>query len=249
MAQQGELEGKVALVTGAGQGIGRAIALALAERGAMLALADRNKLSLKETARLGQNRATATPLDVRQGQAVAEWIEATRAEFGRIDILVNNAGIFPRRPFLEMSENDWDAVLDVNLRGAFLCARYAAPHMREGGGGRIINLSSSAAFEGTLRGVHYASSKAGLLGFTRALALELAPYGIRANAVAPGMTDTAQPRGGLSEEEIAERASIIPLGRIGRPEEVAGLVAWLCGPAADYITGQTFHINGGAYRS
>lgn len=244
-----ELEGQVALVTGAGQGIGRAIAVALSRRGALVALADINEANLAETATLLETSHFTTVVDVSQASAVAAWVDTAFQRFGQLDILVNNAGIFPRKPFMEMSESDWDSVLDVNLKGAFLCARYVAPYMSTAAGGCIINLSSSAAFEGTLRGAHYASSKAGLLGLTRALALELAPHHINVNAVAPGVTDTAQPRYGMTEAQLAERASTIPLGRIGRPEEVAGLVAWLCGPEATYITGQTFHINGGAYRS
>ncbi len=243
-----ELEGQIALVTGAGQGIGRAIAVALSQQGAQLAISDVNAPQLEETARLLDSPPLITIVDVSQRAEVADWVDTVMQHFGRIDILVNNAGIFPRHPFMEMSEDDWDRVLDVNLKGAFLCARYVAPYMSTAAGGCIINLTSSAAFEGTLRGVHYASSKAGLLGLTRALALELAPYHITVNAVAPGLTDTAQPRYGLTEEQIASRAQTIPLGRIGRPDEVGGLVAWLCGPHASYITGQTFHINGGAYR-
>ncbi len=244
-----ELEGQIALVTGAGQGIGRAIAVALSQRGAQLALCDLNQASLDETALLLQTEVLTTSVDVSRAAAVSAWVKGAAQRFGQIDILVNNAGIFPRKPFMEMSEDDWDGVLDVNLKGAFLCARYVAPYMSTAAGGSIVNLSSSAAFEGTVRGAHYASSKAGLLGLTRALALELAPHRINVNAVAPGMTDTAQPRYGLTEEQIADRARAIPLGRIGRPEEVGALVAWLCGPDAAYITGQTFHINGGAYRT
>jgi 3-oxoacyl-[acyl-carrier protein] reductase len=243
------LEGLVALVTGAGQGIGRAIAVALSKRGAQLALADINEAGLVETGNLMESPYFAMLVDVSQGAAVAAWVAAAAGRYGQIDILVNNAGIFPRQPFMEMSESDWDTVLNVNLKGAFLTARYVAPYMSTAAGGCIINISSNAAFEGTRQGAHYASSKAGLLGLTRALALELAPYNINVNAIAPGLTDTAQPRYGATEEQIAAQVKTIPLGRIGKPEDVAGLVAWLCGPDATYISGQTFHVNGGAYRT
>jgi 3-oxoacyl-[acyl-carrier protein] reductase len=254
MAVRYDIEAKVALITGAAAGIGRAIALRLAEEGVFLALSDVNLIDLEKTGELVRATPNApAPLlqtvDVADETQVTTWVEATLARFGRVDILVNNAGIFPRRYLLEMTGQEWDAVLDINLKGLFYCARAAARLMVEKGqGGRIITLSSSSGFEGTARGVHYSASKAGQIGFIKALALELAAHQITVNAVAPGITDTAQPRYGLTEAQIAERAQNIPLRRIGQPEDIAEAVAWLCSPAASYITGQTLHINGGSLR-
>jgi len=245
------LEGKVALVTGAQQGIGRAVALALAREGAAIAvnyLDDRAAASkIVDEARAHGARAVAVPGDVAQASDVAAMAGAVEHELGRLDILVNNAGIFPRVPFLDMAERDWDAVLDVNLKGGFLCAQAAARMMVAGGrGGAIVNLSSGAV-RGTPRGVHYSASKGGVVSMTRALALELAPHGIRVNAIAPGVTDTAQPRYGHSEEEIAAMAHSIPLGRIGTPDDIARVAVFLVSEEAGYMTGQTLYVNGGTY--
>jgi NAD(P)-dependent dehydrogenase (short-subunit alcohol dehydrogenase family) len=252
------LENKVALITGTGQGIGRAIALALAAEGVKLALADIDPKTVKQTATLVEAIATppgatkfaplVTELDVSNGRQVREWVSAVKQYFERIDILISNAGVFPRRFLVDMSEDDWDEVLDVNLKGLYNCSKAVLPAMIEQRNGTIITLSSSVAFEGTQRGVHYAASKAGQIGFVRAAALELAPHNVRINAVAPGITDTIQPRLGLSEDQIKERAKSIPLGRIGHPEDVADAVLWLCSDGATYLTGQTIHVNGGAYR-
>jgi NAD(P)-dependent dehydrogenase (short-subunit alcohol dehydrogenase family) len=168
-------------------------------------------------------------------------------ELGALDVLVNNAGIYPRVPFLAMRETDWDLVLDVNLKGGFLCAQAAAQAMIDGGRrGSIINMASQA-IPGAVRGVHYSASKGGVVAMTRAIALELAPHGIRVNAIAPGLTDTAQPRYGNSEEELAVMASAVPLGRMAQPDDIAAVAVFLASDDARHMTGQTVHVNGGSY--
>jgi len=163
-------------------------------------------------------------------------------------VLVNNAGIFPRASFLEMSLDDWKRVIGVNLTGTFLCTRAAARDMVERErGGSIVNLASVAAFRGSPRGVHYVASKGGIIGLTRASAVELAPHRIRVNAIAPGLTDTAQPRDGMSEEEIAAKSAEIPLGGITLPEDIAETIVFLAGESARQITGQTVSVNGGQF--
>lgn len=243
--------GRVALVTGAQQGIGRAAALALATEGCDIAL---NWLDDEAAA-----RAVATEIEARGRRAVllrgdvsavadcAHLVAETVAALGRIDVLVNNAGIFPRVPFLEMTEAEWDRVLDVNLKGTAFCTQAAARAMVAAGTrGAIVNLASSAV-RGTPVGAHYAATKTGIVGVTRSTALALAPYGIRVNAVAPGLTDTAQPRYGNTEEELAAMGRAIPLGRIGQPTDIAELIAFLASDRAEWVTGQTWHINGGLY--
>jgi 3-oxoacyl-[acyl-carrier protein] reductase len=177
----------------------------------------------------------------------AALVQGAIDALGRIDVLVNNAGIFPRVGFLEMTEEEWDRVLDVNLKGSAFCAQAAARHMvAQGIRGVILNLSSSSV-RGAVLGVHYAATKTGIIGITRSMALALAPHGIRVNAIAPGLTDTAQPRHGNTDAELAEMAKALPLGRMGRPEEIAGLMVYLASDAAEWITGQVYHINGGVY--
>ena len=247
-----QLQGKVALVTGAQQGIGSGIALAFAEAGADVAI---NWLDDEEAARAvaasvaGHNRRAVTiQADMAKLSDVREMVDAVVAEFGGIDILVNNAGVFPRVDFLEMRESDWDFVHDVNLKGAVFCAQAAARAMIAAGRpGAIINLTSGAAFRGSPRGVHYVASKGGIVSMTRQMALELAPHRIRVNAIAPGLTDTAQPRYGSSEEEIAEMGEANPLGRIAQPEDIARAAVFLASDAAGFVTGHTLHVNGGSY--
>jgi 3-oxoacyl-[acyl-carrier protein] reductase len=194
------------------------------------------------------HRAFLVQADVGRLAEVAAMVAAAEAGLGPVDILVNNAGIFPRVPFLEMAERDWDYVLDVNLKGSCFCAQAAAKAMVEAGRqGSIINLTSGAAFRGSPRGVHYCASKGGVLSMTRQMALELAPYRIRVNAIAPGLTDTAQPRYGSSEDEIAASGRAIPLGRIAEPQEIARAAVFLASDAAGFITGQCMHVNGGGY--
>ena len=160
---------------------------------------------------------------------------------------VNNAGIFPRVPFLEMTDEDWDAVHEVNLKGTFHGMQAAAKAMIEAGGGSIVNLASVAAFRCSPNGAHYVASKAGVIGLTRATALDLAPHRIRVNAIAPGVTDTAQPRYGMSEEALLAAGAEIPLGRIASPEDVASLAVFLLSGESAHVTGQTLHVNGGQF--
>ena len=245
------LAGRSALVTGAQQGIGRAIALAYAAAGADVAvnwLDDEAGAEAVADAVRAQGRRTVTlRADVSDVAAVRTMVERAVAALGRLDILVNNAGIFPRVPMLEMQEADWDRVLDTNLKGGFFCAQAAARAMvAQGGGGAIIGLGSRA-MGGTARGVHYTSSKGGIAAMTKGMALELAPYRIRVNAIAPGLTDTAQPRYGNTDAEIAVLAAATPLGRMAQPSDIADTAVFLASDAASCITGQTIHVNGGSY--
>jgi NAD(P)-dependent dehydrogenase (short-subunit alcohol dehydrogenase family) len=247
-----DFSGKAVLVTGAQQGIGRAIALAFAEAGADVAinwLDDRKAAAgiRNEAANKGV-KAVAIEADIGDLAQLRNMVMYAERELGRIDVLINNAGVFPRVPFLEMTEHDWDFVLGVNLKGACFCAQAAARSMIAGGRqGAIVNLASAAAFRGSPRGVHYVASKGGIVAMTRAMALELAPYRIRVNAIAPGLTDTAQPRYGMSEDEIAAAAHAIPLGRMATPEDIARTALFLASEDAALITGQTVHVNGGSY--
>lgn len=245
------LNGKIALVTGAQQGIGRAIAIGFASAGADVAInylddAAAAEAVAAEIRRLGR-RAVLIQGNVAIVAQAGAIVAAACAQLGGIDVLVNNAGVYPRVPMLEMRESDWDYVLDVNLKGSFFCAQAAARAMvaaeRQGA---IISLASRA-ISGAVRGVHYSASKGGIVAMTRAMALELAPHRIRVNAIAPGLTDTAQPRYGHNETELAEMARALPLGRMGQPEDVADAAIFLASQASDFMTGQTVHINGGSY--
>jgi 3-oxoacyl-[acyl-carrier protein] reductase len=245
------LAGKIALVTGAQQGIGRAIALAMAAEGADVGLNFLDDPAAAERVAgeiRGRGRKVVTVKgDVAQARDVQALVDAVTGGLGPPDVLVNNAGVFPRAQFLELSEREWDHVLGVNLKGGFLCAQAVARAMVAAGRpGAIVNISSSA-IRGDARGVHYSASKAGVLGLTRAMALALAPHRIRVNAIAPGLTDTAQPRYGNTEEQIAERAREIPLGRIAQPEEIARIAVFLASEDSGWITGELIHVNGGAY--
>jgi 3-oxoacyl-[acyl-carrier protein] reductase len=245
-------EGKIALVTGAQQGIGRATALRLADEGADVALnflddAGAAASCAAEIAALGR-RCHAIAADISKPADARRLVEMAEAELGPIDVLVNNAAIFPRAAFLDLTEEMWDAVLDTNLKGAFVCAQEVARRLVAAGRpGSIINLSSGAPYRGSLRAAAYMASKLGVVGLTRAMARELAPHRIRVNAVAPGVTNTAMPRLGNTEEELAELARRNPSGRLAEPEDIADVIAFLASDEARHIVGQLLHVNGGDY--
>jgi NAD(P)-dependent dehydrogenase (short-subunit alcohol dehydrogenase family) len=245
------LAGKVALVTGAQQGIGEAIALMFGREGASVVVNYLDNQAAGEAIvthiREAGGRAVAVAGNVARLGDVRAMVEAGNT-FGGVDVLVNNAGIFPRVDFVQMTEAQWDEVLNVNLKGTFFCTQMVVRQLVERRRpGSIVNLASSAAFRSSPRGVHYVTSKAGIVGFTRATALELARYRIRVNAIAPGTTDTAQPRYGMSEEELQAAGRQVPLGRMAVPDDVANMALFLASDEASHVTGQTMHVNGGAY--
>jgi NAD(P)-dependent dehydrogenase (short-subunit alcohol dehydrogenase family) len=249
-----KLAGKVALVTGAQQGIGAAIAVALAGEGADVALTWLDDQAGAEAVagkiRKAGRRAHLMRTDVARLPEIEAMVASTVEALGAPDILVNNAGVYPRVPLLEMRESDWDYVLDINLKaGCFATIAMAKALIAAGRkSGAVINLSSSA-IRGAVRGVHYSASKGGVVSMTRALALELAPHGIRVNAIAPGLTDTAQPRYGNTDAELVDMArTIIPLGgRLLAPEQIARTAVYLASDDSNATTGQVLHVNGGSY--
>ena len=247
-----DLAGKAALVTGAQQGIGKAIAIALARAGADVAVNYLDGAAEAEEVaaaiRAAGQRAVLVAGDVAGADVPAKLVDATVAAFGGIDILINNAGVFPRVPFLDMTESDWDFVHSINLKASFFCAQAAARVMVGAGTkGAIVSLASSSIYGASPRGVHYAASKGGVVSMTRAMATELAPHGIRVNAIAPGLTDTAQPRFGMTEDELMARGATMPLGRLGQPEDIAHVAVFLASEKAAFITGQVMHANGGIF--
>ena len=243
------LAGKTALVTGASQGIGRAIALALAAQGARLALAARNASKLAEVsaeiAAAGGEAHTYT-LDVSSESSIKEVARAALAAHGTVDILVNNAGITRDGLMMRMKRADWDEVLNTNLTGAFLLTQALLPPLVKARWGRIVNISSVVGQMGQAGQVNYAASKAALIGFTRALAREVASRSITVNAVAPGFIETAM-TGVLTDAQKTGMLQNIPLGRPGTEDDVAHAVAFLCSPGAAYITGHTLDVNGGLH--
>jgi 3-oxoacyl-[acyl-carrier protein] reductase len=238
----------VAVITGAGQGIGRAIAIALSKRDTHVVIADihgANASKVREEIRTIGKTALAIEVDVLSEESITRMIERTLEEFGTIDVLVNNAGVYPSTSIEALTNQLWDRVIGTNLTGPFLCSRAVVPIMHGKKKGRIINFSSSTAFRGAKNGAHYAASKAGIIGFTKALALELPPTGITVNAICPGLTDTAQPRGHMTDEGLYSKKERIPLGRIAQPEDIVGSVLFLASDKAIHITGQTLFVNGG----
>ena len=243
------LDGQVALVTGASRGIGAVVAQRLAQEGAAVAV--NYQASATAAAQVvaaitaAGGNAAAFPADVSQEDAARDLVDRVMAQWGRLDILVNNAGITRDRLLLRMTPADWDEVLQVNLRGAFLCTKYVMPHLIRRRQGRIVNMSSVVGLSGNPGQANYAAAKAGLIGFTKAVAREVASRNITVNALAPGFIDT----GGMVEQmTAAARQQVltrIPMARFGSADDVAAAVAFLCGPGAGYITGQTLTIDGG----
>jgi 3-oxoacyl-[acyl-carrier protein] reductase len=241
------LEGRVALVTGASRGIGRAIAERLALRGARVACvatsAENCAATVEACGQHGEGHA-AYGVDVADTAAVADLVKQVQTELGGLDVLVNNAGVTRDQLMLRMSEEDFDRVIDVNLKGAWNFMKAATrPLMKSGG--RIVNIASIVGLTGNAGQANYAASKAGLIGLTRSLAKELAGRGVCVNAVAPGFIETDMTAAIVDDNAAAELAKSIPLGRIGRADEIAAAVDFLLGPGGDYITGQTLVVDGG----
>ena len=243
------LKGKVALVTGSAQGIGKTIALALARHGADCLISDIDPDMAERTAaevRAIGRKSAAVKANVADSGDVAAMVQKGIDEFGKIDILVNNAGITRDGLIMRMKDEDWDQVLQVNLKGAFLCIRAVSRQMMKQRSGRIVNIASIVGAMGNAGQANYAASKAGLIGLTKTVARELAGRGITCNAVAPGFIDTAMTQV-LAEDVKKNLLAQIPMGRLGSAEDVAHAVRFLASEEAAYITGQVIHVNGGMY--
>ncbi|MCJ7704569.1 MAG: 3-oxoacyl-[acyl-carrier-protein] reductase [Desulfobacterales bacterium] len=244
-----ELPGKVALVTGAAQGIGKAIALLLARNGADVVVSDINLEKAQETTNeiegMGR-RSFAIKVNVADLKDVEQMVKAIVEQFGRIDILVNNAGITRDRLILRMTEEDWDAVLDVNLKGTFNCTKAAIRYMSKQKSGKIVSIASVSGEMGNPGQANYAASKAGVIGFTKTIAREFAGRGINVNAIAPGYIQTPM-TDAVPEKAKEELKRMIPMERLGKPEDVAQAVLFLVSENSSYITGQVLNVNGGIY--
>jgi 3-oxoacyl-[acyl-carrier protein] reductase len=244
------LEGQVAVITGAAQGIGRAIAFGLAREGAKIVVGDlqgEKGQTVAADLQATGTEARAVEVDVANEASVERLARETFDRFRRVDIVINDAGVYLRSPVIDMSEEDWDRTLRINLGGNFLCARAFVPAMRRQKSGRIISIASSIAHYGAKEFAHYAASKAAIIGFVKALARELGPDGITVNAICPSSANTDMPRRHRSEDEVMTRLRATPLGHVLEPEDIVGPVLFLASEAACYITGQSYNINCGTY--
>ena len=245
----GDISERVAIVTGAGQGMGRAVAQRLAAGGARLVINDLNASAAERTAeeiKTSGGEAFAIAADVVSREEVRRMVEGVLERYSEVHILVNNAGVLRPTPVIDIEEDEWDLVVGVNLKGTYLCSRAVLPAMQKAGWGRIVNFSSTAGKSvSTVGGAHYTAAKAGILGFTRHLAKEVARYGITVNSVCPGLIDTEMVRATISPDRAKAYAESFPIARLGEPQEVAELVAFLASDKAAYITGASLDINGG----
>ena len=244
-----KLTGKVALVTGAAQGIGKAIALLLARNGADMVVSDINLEKAEETAkeiRAMGPKAVAVKVDVANLSDVDQMVTGILEKLAKIDILVNNAGITRDKLILRMTEEDWDAVLGVNLKGTFNCTKAVLRHMAKQRSGKIVNIASVVGEMGNAGQANYSASKAGVIGLTKTIAREYAQRGINVNAIAPGYIETPMPEA-LPEKAKEELRKLIPMERLGKPEDVAEAVLFLVSEESSYMTGQVLNVNGGIY--
>lgn len=244
-----KLKGKVAIVTGSGRGIGREIALLLAKEGANVVVTSRTQEEIEKVVKeikALKVKALGVKIDVSNFKEVNQLVEKTIKELGRIDILINNAGIFESSPLFQMTEEQWNRMIGVDLKGVFNCARAVINQMIKQRYGKIVNISSiagtSLGFSGS---THYSAAKAGIIGFTQALAMEVAQYGINVNSIAPGIIGTSMTITALGKKGLEDFAKQIPLGRTGKPEDIAKLLVFLVSDDASYITGQVITVDGG----
>jgi len=244
------LDCKVAIVTGSSRGIGKAIAMKFAREGASVVVNSRKKVDAEKVVKeilADGGRAVAVEADVSKAKDVQKLIVATLKSFGKLDIFVNNAGVISYSSFLDLKEEEWDALMAVDLKGVYLCTQAAAKQMiKQGKGGKIINISSIAGFIGFPRLAHYCAAKAGVIELTKQVAIELAPYKINVNSIGPGVINTDMTKGIEDDpKQLKQIISRIPLGRIGEPEDIANAAAFLASDEADYITGEVVFVDGG----
>lgn len=247
------LDGKVAVVTGAGQGLGKAFALSLAEHGAKVVVADINLSTANDVAKIIREEKNATGIalqvDVTNEKDTVRMAEQAAEKFGNIDILVNNAAIYygiQRKPFFEITEQEWDRMLDVNLKGTWLCCKAVFPYMKKQGRGKIVNMASGVVFSGTPNFLHYVSSKGAVLAFTRALAKEVGKYGINVNSISPGLTMTTASELQSTPEHLAAVVKSRAIPRLENAEDLVGAMLFLASDQSDFVTGQSLVVDGGA---